>query len=101
MQIKRLTEKKSRINSEVTQVMAELQAIRNEQKERENEISVFQKEIDLCYFTRSRAARLLNELTGEMQKWRVSEEVSRDNLTRLEGDCLMAAAMVCYLSPFT
>jgi len=79
----------------------ELRAIRTEQKLKEDEIQEFQKEIDMCYFTRSSAARLLNELNGEMQKWRVSEIVSRDNLRNLEGDCLLAAAMVTYLAPFT
>ena len=48
-----------------------------------------------------RAARLLTELTGEMQKWRVSEQVCRENINDLEGDCLLAASMVCYLAPFT
>lgn len=75
--------------------------MKTEQKEREAEIQDFQKEIDMCYYTRSRAARLLNELNGEMQKWRVSEAISCENLRNLEGDCLMAASMVCYLSPFT
>ena len=55
----------------------------------------------MCYYTRSKAAKLLNELTGEMQKWRVSEQVARSNIRNLEGDCLMAAAMVCYLAPYT
>ena len=55
----------------------------------------------MCYYTRCRAARLLNELNGEMQKWRVSEAVARENINNLEGDCLMAASMVCYLAPFT
>lgn len=36
-----------------------------------------------------------------MQKWRVNEQVCGDSLGNLEGDCLLAAAMVCYLAPFT
>ena len=75
--------------------------MKEEQKEREKEIQAFQQEIDMCYFTRSRAARLLNELIGEAQKWRVGEHVSKENTRNLEGDCLMASAMVCYLAPFT
>ena len=44
---------------------------------------------------------MLNELNGEMQKWRVSGEVCKENLRNLEGDCLIAASMICYLAPFT
>ena len=99
--MKKITDKKDKIKGKINEMNAELMAIRAEQKDKENEIASFQKEIDLCYYTRSRAARLLNELTGEMQKWRVSEQLARENLTSLEGDCLMAAGMVCYLAPFT
>ena len=49
---------------------------------------------------KSKAARLLNELAGEKQKWKVCEEVANENLRNLEGDSLMAAAMVCFLAPF-
>lgn len=36
-----------------------------------------------------------------MQKWRISVDVAKENLFNLEGDCLLAAAMICYLAPFT
>ena len=44
----------------------ELNSMRAEQKAREAEIFHFQQEIQVCDTTRSRAARLLTELTGEM-----------------------------------
>jgi hypothetical protein len=49
---------------------------------------------------KSKAARLLNELGGEKQKWQVCKTVAENNLANLEGDSLLAAAMVCYLAPF-
>ena len=49
---------------------------------------------------KTKAARLLNELSGEKQKWRVCEEVAKENLKHLEGDSLLAAGMVCFLAPF-
>ena len=36
-----------------------------------------------------------------MQKWRVSEQLAETQLYNLEGDCLLAASMVCYLGAFT
>ena len=36
-----------------------------------------------------------------MQKWRVSEQLAQTQLFNLEGDSLLAAAMVCYLGTFT
>jgi len=50
---------------------------------------------------KSKAARLLNALGGEKQKWRVCQNVADKKLKNLEGDSLIAAAMVCYLAPFT
>ena len=49
---------------------------------------------------KTKAAKLLNELSGEKQKWRVCEEVAKENLKHLEGDSLLAAGMVCFLAPF-
>ena len=50
---------------------------------------------------KSKAARLLNELSGEKQKWQVCEDVANEQLLNIEGDSLVSAAMVNYLSPFT
>lgn len=55
----------------------------DEQDARQAEIVTFKKEIDLCYYTRGRAARLLNELTSEMQKWRINEQVALADITNV------------------
>jgi hypothetical protein len=68
---------------------------------KEEEVKEFQIQIDECFTMKSKAARLLNELAGEKQKWKVCEEVANENLRNLEGDSLMAAAMVCFLAPFS
>ena len=61
----------------------------------------FQNEIDSVFLMKSKAARLLNELAGEKQKWQVCEDVANEQLLNIEGDCLLAAAMVNYLAPLT
>ena len=96
-----LGEKQERVLGEINKLMAELDNSLAEQKLKEDDINRFQKEIDLCYYTRSRAAKLLNELNGERQKWQVNKNVTIGAIRNLEGDCLMAAFMVCYLAPFT
>lgn len=66
----------------------------------EEQIKIFQKEIDECYSMKSKAARLLNALGGEKQKWNISKNLTLKKLEALEGDSLLAAAMVSYLAPF-
>ena len=89
------------MKADINNLQQELLAMKREQRAKEDQILSFHREIQTCDYKRSRAARLLNELTGEMQKWRVGEQVTVENMRNLEGDCLMAAAMVCYLAPFT
>ena len=63
-------------------------------------IKQFARELEDSFILKSKAARLLNELGGEKQKWRVCKEVAENNLVNLEGDSLIAASMVTYLAPF-
>jgi hypothetical protein len=49
---------------------------------------------------RSKASRLLNALISEKQKWSVFEAVAIEKLRNIEGDSLIAAAVVCFLAPF-
>ena len=44
--------------------------------EKEEEVKMFQKEIEEVFILKSKSARLLNELAGEKQKWMVCEEVA-------------------------
>lgn len=65
LQLKKLQEQRAQARADLLAIQNELKSMREEQKAREEEVHAFQQEIDLCYFTRSRAARLLNELIGE------------------------------------
>ena len=53
------------------------------------------------FILKSKAARLLNELASEKQKWITCEHLSGVNIENMEGDTLINAAMVCFLAPFT
>ena len=49
---------------------------------------------------KSKAARLLNAIGGEKQKWLISRNLTQRKIEACEGDSLLGAAMVCYLAPF-
>lgn len=60
-----------------------------------------QAEIDECNIQKTRAAKLLNSLAGEKQKWTVLNNVVDKKFDTLEGDCLLGAALMTYLGQLT
>ena len=85
----------------IDRLKVELEGIRKLHHAKDREVKEFQSEIDSVFLMKSKAARLLNELAGEKQKWQVCEDVANEQLLNIEGDCLLAAAMINYLAPFT
>ena len=49
---------------------------------------------------KSRCSRLIDALGKEKRKWEVCMHLSESKIKSLEGDCLIAAAMIIYLAPF-
>ena len=49
---------------------------------------------------KSRAARLIDALGNEKFKWQTCKALAEKKQKNLEGDCIIAAAIVIYLAPF-
>ena len=48
-----------------------------------------------------RAERLLSGLGGERTRWTATTETLAQAYASLDGDCLIAAAVIAYMGPFT
>ena len=48
-----------------------------------------------------RAEKLISGLAGEKIRWEVSITTFQDEIKRLPGDCLMAAAFLSFAGPFS
>lgn len=78
-----------------------LSELRDEYKDKEKDVKQLQEEIDTCGLQKTRAAKLLSALAGEKQKWYVLTNVVKKKFETLQGDCLLAAALMIYLGQFT
>ena len=78
-------------------LQAKLSELRDAYKEKEASVRQLQAEIDECNIQKTRAAKLLNSLQGERQKWGVLNRVVVGKYDTLEGDCLLAAGLMIYL----
>ena len=54
---------------EISELKDEIEEVRKLHFRKDAEIKKFNKQIDECFMLKSKAARLLNELAGEKQKW--------------------------------
>jgi dynein heavy chain, axonemal len=79
-------------------LQVKLEELRDTYKEKEVSVRRLQGEIDECNIQKTRAAKLLNSLQGEKQKWSVLNRVVQEKYDTLEGDCLLAAGLIIYLS---
>lgn len=60
----------------IDELKDELQEIRNMFHQKDREVKNFNTEIENIFRMKSKASRLLNELSGEKQKWKVCEDVA-------------------------
>ena len=81
-------------------LQAKLTELRDAYSSREASVRELQSEIDACNNQNGRAAKLLNALRGEKQKWSVLNQIIRDKFRAVQGDCLLAAALISYLGQF-
>ncbi len=75
--------------------------MRARHREVNKEVQGLQREIDECSVKKDRAGKLLNGLGGEKQKWLVCNRMIDKRFVTIQGDVLMGAAFITYLSPFT
>jgi len=101
---RQLLEKEREIKAkrdEITQLQRNLDIIRDKHRGIQKEVEILQREIDECSVKKDRAGKLLNGLGGEKQKWLVCNRMIDKRFVTIQGDVLMGAAFITYLSPFT
>jgi len=81
-------------------LQAKLTELRDAYSSQEAIVRELQDEIDACNNQNSRAAKLLNALQGEKQKWIILNQIIQDKFATVRGDCLLAAALIIYLGQF-
>lgn len=59
------------------------------------------EDIERCSVRKERAAKLLSGLGGERQKWLVCNRMIDKKFVTIQGDVLLGAAFITYLSGFT
>lgn len=88
-------------NKQLRILQDKLADLRDAYKGKEDYVKDLQEDIDACVLRKTRAAKLLNALTGEKQKWFVLDQITQQKIDNLHGDCLLAAALIIYLGQFT
>ena len=75
----------------------DLNLLKEEYLNKQKEVASLEDDIELCKLQDQRAAKLLNSLKSEKQKWAILNRIIVDKFVNLEGDCLLAAATIVYL----
>ena len=70
-------QKKANLKS-INELNEQMEQLRIIHGKKNREIKKFEDEIDNCFEMKTASARLLNELAGERQKWKVCEDVSNE-----------------------
>ena len=86
---------------ELTSLESNLSVLKAEYRVKEEEIKVLQRQIDECQTKKERATKLLTGLGGEKQKWLVCNRMIAKKFLTIQGDVLLGAAFITYLSSFT
>ena len=89
------------INAEVADLQAKLKVLVDQFDEADNTKKAAIAESDLCAKKLGLAQRLVAALASEKVRWAESIEQLKTDYTVLTGDCLLAAAFVSYVGPFT
>jgi dynein heavy chain, axonemal len=99
MQVKEKEIEKKRM--EVQALQGQLEALRERHTVLRKEVEILQNQIDECSVKKDRAGKLLNGLGGEKQKWLVCNRMIDKRFVTIQGDVLLGAAFITYLSPFS
>ena len=76
LQLQEYAARKEENEVRLKELEEKLMDLRDLHATKEEEIKLFQKEIEEVFMMKSKSARLLNELAGEKQKWMVCEDVA-------------------------
>jgi dynein heavy chain, axonemal len=83
------------------EVLDKLAALDADVEEKKAKKSQLEHEVYMCTVKLDRAQKLIQGLGGEKVRWSQSAENLGQQLQKLTGDVLLAAAQVAYLGPFT
>ena len=89
------------INAEVAELQAKLQVLIEQFDEAESTKNAAIAESDACEKKLNLAQRLVAALASEKVRWAEGIEQLKASYGLLTGDCLLAAAFVSYVGPFT
>ena len=76
LQLQEYAARKEENEVRLKELEEKLMDLRDLHATKEEEIKLFQKEIEEVFMMKSKSARLLNELAGEKQKWMGCEDVA-------------------------
>ena len=97
-------EKEEQIKTKTMELLSleeNLNLLKQDHLIKEQEIRLLQRQIDECSLKKERATKLLNGLGGEKQKWLVCNRMIAKKFLTIQGDVLLGAAFITYLSAFT
>jgi dynein heavy chain, axonemal len=96
--VKQRLAEKIELLRKVEEKMASLEQMYNNKLEEERKLK---DDIDECTKKLDRAAKIIDGLSSEKEKWTESVARFTSEAELLTGDCLVAAGMVAYSGPFT
>lgn len=71
LEIRNQTVEKEKATKHLKEIQTQLNKVYDDLKIKEKYLLSFMESIDECFYMKTKGARLLNELQGEAQKWRV------------------------------
>ncbi|EFJ08553.1 hypothetical protein SELMODRAFT_185288 [Selaginella moellendorffii] len=83
------------------EVRMKLQVLKDKYDKSMNTKETLQREADDLEVKLIRAEKLVNGLAGEKDRWEASIKSFEEQISKLPGDCLVAAAFLSYAGPFS
>ena len=86
---------------ELQKVLSKLAALDADLSEKKSKKAKLEADVELCTVKLDRAQKLIAGLGGEKARWTQAAIDLGELYTALTGDCLLGAAQIAYLGPFT
>jgi dynein heavy chain len=87
--------------AQLAEVQAKIAALNTKLEESKQRLKALEDESDNCKAKLERASKLISGLGGEKDRWTMMQVNLKEAYINLDGDCLLSAAMIAYLGPFT
>jgi len=85
---------------QLAEVLAKVQALKDKYEESTGAKEKLQNELDDLELKLLRAEKLVTGLAGERSRWEASIDTFEEQIGKLPGDCVVAAAFMSYAGPF-